>query len=104
MRFVVTFWFHKKYPELLDMTAIIVYYPEKGSAMAFVDFFFGSTSMIWFSEVVWIGFMGLAGFIGLVRLVGLVSLGGMVERLGSRSVALVGLVGFRGRLGSNSAG
>jgi len=39
MRFVVTFWFHKKYPELLDMTAIIVYYPEKGSTMALVDFF-----------------------------------------------------------------
>ena len=39
MRFVVTFWFRKKYPELLDMTAIIVYYPEKGSSMALVDFF-----------------------------------------------------------------
>ena len=39
MRFVVTFWFHKKYPELLDMTVIIVYYPEKGSTMALVDFF-----------------------------------------------------------------
>ena len=35
MRFVV----HKKYPEHLDMTVIIVYYPEKGSAMALVDFF-----------------------------------------------------------------
>ena len=81
MRFVVTFWFHKKYPELLDMTVIIVYYPEKGSAMALVEFFF------WFSEVVWIAYMGLVGFIGLVRLVGLVSLVCMVGRLGSRSVS-----------------
>jgi len=39
MRFVVTFWFHKKYPEPLDKTAIIVYYPKKGSAIALVDFF-----------------------------------------------------------------
>ena len=80
------------------MTAIIVHYPEKGSAMALVEFFF------WFSEVVWIAYMGLVGFIGLVRLVSLVSLGGRVGRLGSRSVGLVGLVGFRGRLGSTSAG
>ena len=95
MRFVVTFWFHKKYPELLDMTAIIVYYPEKGSAMAWVNFFWLNLhGMVQWGEV---GFMGLVGFIGLVRLVGLVSLGGLVGRLGSRSVGLVGLVGFRGR-------
>ena len=75
------------------MTAIIVYNPEKGSAMALVEFFLAQppSSMIWFSDVVWIGYMGLVGFIGLVRLVGLVSLGGMVGRLGSRSVGLVGL-------------
>ena len=59
MRFVVTFWFHKKYPELLDMTAIIVYYPEKGSAMAWVNFFWLNLhGMVQWGEV---GFMGQGG-------------------------------------------
>ena len=51
MRFVATFWFYKKYPELLDMTAIIVYYPEKGSTMALVDFFLAQPP--WSGSVRW---------------------------------------------------